>query len=165
MHAGDDEVEVRQNRIRIVQRPAWTDSIRSRQAPRGRRGAPKLASRLILLTQNPEIVLGVLVEIFGLDGIAARSRIARHRHTALIPTVRVGARLPWVAVPGPTVPLGGWARDILRTIRPELLCARTLVQGILRCCWGANSTVNLSASRTGANSVPPGSSCGSRCST
>jgi hypothetical protein len=91
--------------------------------------AQNLAARLFLLTQNPQIVFGVLIEVFGLNGVAARRCIARHGDIALIPAARI-------ALPGTTLSWSRWARGILRTFRPEWPTARTLVQDILRCCWG-----------------------------
>jgi len=62
--------------------------------------AAMIAAHLfLLLTQNPEIVLGVLIGIFGLDGVAARSCIARHVDIALIPAARIGGPLARIAVP------------------------------------------------------------------
>jgi len=63
--------------------------------------APTTTLQLILLlTHNPEIVLGVLIEVFGLYAVATRSGVARHGlyWCAEIPCAVLKARTPHPSV-------------------------------------------------------------------
>src|SRR5262245_3956870 len=96
--------------------------------------APRIMPGLPLLTHNPEIVLGVLIEIFGLYPVTARSGVARPGHIALISAAGITRRLARIAVSGATLSRARWAGKILRTFRPELPPVSTFVQDNLRYC-------------------------------
>ena len=68
------------------------------------------SARLFLPTQNPEIVLGVLIEILSLNSVSPRSGVARHGDVVLIPAARIAGRLPRVAVSGATLVRARWPR-------------------------------------------------------
>jgi len=63
--------------------------------------APRITPGLPLLTHNPEIVLGVLIEIFSLYAVATRSRVAHHGHIVLISAARIPGRLARITVSAP----------------------------------------------------------------
>jgi hypothetical protein len=92
-------------------------------------GAAKCATqwreeaRLVLPTQNPEIVLGVLIEILSLNSVSPRSGVARHGDVVLIPAARIAGRLPRVAGSGAALVCARWPRGILGTVWPEWLPA------------------------------------------
>jgi len=58
---------------------------------------PSTVIRLFLLAQDAEIVLGVLIEVLGLNRVSPRGSVARHGDIAFISAARIGGCLTRVA--------------------------------------------------------------------
>jgi hypothetical protein len=56
-----------------------------------------IGCRSALLPHHPEVVLGVLVEVLGLDGFAATGRVFGKIRVTLIVVARVRRNVTWIA--------------------------------------------------------------------
>ena len=89
-----------------------------------------------LLPHDPEIVLGVLIEVLGFDDVTAPRCILRHRGVALIVVAGVLSRVaPLTGRADARWPLVGRAmslrsRGVFAAMLAERLSARTLVRGV-----------------------------------
>jgi hypothetical protein len=113
------------------------------------RSAQETSRSLTKLAHYPEVMLGVLIEILRLDGLATTRRLLSQGGVPLIGVARVRCQLSRIAEL--TNPLRSrsslWRLPVLVTLRPEGPSARTLVQDILRFLSGV--PINLNGSVAG----------------